>query len=175
MFQIADGSLNETGLAEGHTRLCHALRQAGFHRLQRGFYRLGKLDSIRIGLFLNTQYHRRLTVKPRIPALDLGGKGDACHLFEQNRLPRRGSNRKVLQILKAGSAPNVADQVFLAAQFHEPARGIIGKPFQRIRQLRKANSQIGHAAHIRLYLKLAHFPTNRDDLRHASNRQQARA
>ena len=173
-MQVVDRGLDEIGLAEKHFRRQHARRQVVFHVRQRRFQTPGEIDGVGIGLFLDTQHHRRRTVETRIAALHRRREIDPGDLPQQDGLSVTRPQGEIAQILQLRAPPQMADQVFAAIDFEEAAGTVRRIPAQGAFQLFQADAQFVHAPAIRLDLILPHRAADRNHLRHAGHCQQAR-
>jgi hypothetical protein len=101
----------------------------------------GVLDGLRqrdgVGgrLLLDAQDHRRLAFIAGVAALECRGEGDLGDLAHQDGLAVLGGQRQVLQVIEAGRASEVADQVLAAVQLQESARGVGRVALQRAVEL----------------------------------------
>ena len=134
-----------------------------------------QFDGVGVGLLLDTQNHRRLTVQARISAFDGGRKRDFCNLIELDGSTVLKRHWQSLQVLQPGGATDVAYQVFARIKLEKAAAGIAGKALERRFDAFKVNLQRRHQRGVGLHLVLAHLAANRHHLGDAGQGQQARA
>ena len=83
-----------------------------------------QFDGVGVGLLLDTQNHRRLTVQARISAFDGGRKRDFCNLIELDGFAVLKCHWQSLQVLQPCGATDIAYQVFARIEFQKTATGV---------------------------------------------------
>ena len=173
-LERADRCLDESRLPEGHLRRIHPGRERYLHLFERGFDRASQVNGVRRRLLLNAEDDGRLALEARIPPFGRRCEGHGCDLTQQDRLAISRSDREVLQILQARGPTEMADEIFAPVQFEKAPRGVRREASNRPFQLLQRNTELSHTAGVGLNLELPHLPANRDDLRDAGDRHQAR-
>ena len=95
--------------------------------------------------------------------------------MQKDRAPVRLRNHKIGEVFKPRRLGEIADQIFARIVIGEAAACIGAELAQRFLDLLIAYAQRAQRVEIGRDAILPHLAANRDDLRDAGNRQQARA
>jgi hypothetical protein len=173
-LQRCDRGFDEARLPEGHARCLHAGRQRSLQPDQRVLDGLGQRDGVGGRLLLDAQDDGRLAFEAGIAALGCRGEGDLGDLAQQDGLAILRRQRQVLQVVEARGAAEVADQVLASVQLQEAAGRVGRVALERRLELVVRDAEFRHARGVGLHLELPHLSADRDHLRNAGHRQQAR-
>ena len=147
---------------------------AGFQlreRLRDLFRQLHRVD---IELLLDRDDHGGLAHVAGVAPLDFWRKLDARHLPQQDRASLDGGDDDVAQIFQAGGAADVADEIFAGILVGVAAAGVGAELPQRLLDLLIADAERAQRRGQRRDAVLTDFAADRDHLRDAGDRQQAR-
>jgi hypothetical protein len=139
------------------------------------FHLAGEGHAVGAGLLLHRQDHRRLAPVAGVAALDGRRQLHLRHLLQRDGLAIPHRHHQVLQILDAGAAADLADQVFAAPGLEEAAAGVGAEIGQGRFQLVPLHAQGPQLFRPQLHPVLAHLAADGRDLGDAGDRQQARA
>ena len=118
-LQRRDRGLDEAGLPEGHTGCLHPRRKGCLEIPNRFFNRLCQTGRVSGWLLLNAQNHGWLAFKACIPTFDGCGKSDLSDLAQQDGLTVLGGDGQIAQVLQAGSATKISNQVLAPVELQK--------------------------------------------------------
>ncbi len=173
-LDVADRGFDEVRLPEQDLVGLDALRQRGGDLLQRLFDLARQPHGVDVGLLLDRNDDRGCSHVAGIAALDLGGEFDGGDLPEVDRSAVDSRHHDVAQVLEAGGAADVADEVFARILVGEAAAGVGAELRQRLFDLLVGDVERAKRRRIGRHPVLADFAAHRDHLRDARNGQQPR-
>ena len=132
----------------------------------------GQCDRVDIGLLLDRDDNGGLGHVAAVAAPDLGRVVDACHLPQIDRLALDLGDHDVAQVVEAGGAADVADQVLARMQVGKPASGVGAELRQRPIHVLVGDAKGAQRRRVRRDAILPHLAAHRNDLGYARNAQE---
>ena len=174
-LEIVNGRLDEVGLAEQDLIGFHPGREASRRLLQALLDFACQDDRIDAGLLFHGDNDGWFPHVTRVSALELRRKLDLGDLAQVDRRVASRRHHQIAQVVQAGAAADVADQVFARILVRISSSGIDAELRQRAFKLVVADAQRPQRRRIGRDAVLPDFAPNRDHLRDAGNGEQARA
>ena len=96
---------------------------------------LGETHRVDAGLLFDRDDHGGLAHEAGVAALDLGCERDGRHLPQQDRAALDGRDHDAAQIVQAGRAADIADEIFAGVLVGEAAAGVDAELRERLFEL----------------------------------------
>ena len=171
---VAKRRLDEIRLAEQDVAGLDPVRQGGADFLERRLDLAGQTHGVDARLLLDGNHHRGIAHETAIAALGPRPEGDLGDLPQVDR-PVRGRHDETAQVVEIGGAAERADQDLATPGLGIAAAGIAAVILEGAGEGLVGDAQRPHGGGIGGDPELAHLAADGDHLRHARDREQARA
>ena len=169
---IVDRDLDERSLPKQHVDGGDALRQDALEIAQGGLNLPGQLEGVGVGLFLNAKDDGGIAHVSGVAAFDTRRIVHRGDLTEPDCDPLAIGNSQGFQVLQAGRAGEIANEILAPMLVDEAARAVGAELPERGLDLAARDVEARHLREVERHAVLAHLPADGDDLGHAGDGEQ---